>query len=137
MFGKTLIKMLEKVTKIWMKSLYVDDLRLVVNLFSNLRWNKDKKEFEACENVSADNIEALTKYCAGEIKHAMESVNPDLKFEMELEADFDDNTLPTLDTRRLCFGVLVLKSKIHMFLRSAIHNTTNSWSFLIKFVKSF
>ena len=65
MFGKTLIKMLEKVTKIWMKSLYVDDLRLVVNLFRNLRWNKDRKEFEACENVSADNIEALTKYCAG------------------------------------------------------------------------
>ena len=28
----------------------------------------------------------------------MESINPDLKFEMELEEDFPDQKLPTLDT---------------------------------------
>ena len=49
----------------------------------------------------------------------------------------EPNLMLGLLSRRLCFGVLVLKSKIHMFLRSAIHSTTHSWSFLIKFVKSF
>ena len=32
------------------------------------------------------------------MKHAMESVNPDLKFEIELEEDFPEGKLPTLDT---------------------------------------
>ena len=40
-------------------------------------------------------------------------------------------------SRSVWIWVSVLKSKIHMLLRSAIHSTTHPWSFLIKFVKSF
>ena len=99
MFGKQLISQLEKVTKVWMKSAYCDDIRFVINLFKNLRFNQDTKQFEAFDNDSVeDTIEALTEYCAGEIRIMMETINPDLKFEMELESHFPDKKLPTLDT---------------------------------------
>ena len=45
MFGKQFISKLEKVTKVWMNSAYVDDIRFVINLFKNLRFNQETKQW--------------------------------------------------------------------------------------------
>ena len=62
-------------------------------------WCHEKKSFEAFDNedIPEDDIDSLTKFCSEQLKCAMESINPDLKFEMELEQDFSDHKLPTLD----------------------------------------
>ena len=79
-----------------MKSHHVDDIRKVVTLFNNLRWDEVSKAFKTIENddmVLDENI----KYCANEIRKAMETINPDLKFTLELEQDLSNKKLPTLD----------------------------------------
>ena len=62
-------------------------------------WCHEKKSFEAFDNeeIPEDDIDSLTKFCSEQLKCAIESINPDLKFEMELEQDFYDHKLPTLD----------------------------------------
>ena len=40
---------------------------------------------------------STTRRSATILQAVMDSINPDLKFEMELEEDFPDNKLPTLD----------------------------------------
>ena len=98
-FGKKLTDILDKANiKTWLKSAYVDDIRLIISLFNNLKWNTNTKTFETLENALDCDHEGLTDYCAEEIRKAMESINPDLKFTIELEKDFQDKKLPTLDT---------------------------------------
>ena len=101
-------KILEQANiKIWLKSHYVDDIRKAVTLFSNLRWDEASKAFKTVSSDEMDTNENI-KYCANEIRKAMESINPDLKFTIELEQDFSDNKLPTLD--------LSMWLKVAMFL---------------------
>ena len=67
--------------------------------FSMKFWvGKDTCKFEHLEKSLDLNKDDLAKYCAEEIRLAMESVNPDLKFTVELEQDFQNKKLPTLDT---------------------------------------
>ena len=88
--------------KCWLASSYVDDVRLILTLLKrNTKWSEEEKRFltlEADEVITElDNI-SDTRHTANEIQKAMESINPDLKFVMELEEDFPNNKLPTLDT---------------------------------------
>ena len=39
-----------------------------------------------------------TRHTALEMKKMMDQINPDLQFDLELEEDFEDMRLPTLDT---------------------------------------
>ena len=39
-----------------------------------------------------------TRHTALEMKKMMDQINPDLQFDLELEEDFEDMKLPTLDT---------------------------------------
>ena len=87
--------------KIWMKALYVDDMRKAISsLEKGRRWVEKSQSFEFKDDwKNEDDIkgESSTRRTANEMKKAMESINGDLKFEMELEEDFEDNKLPTLD----------------------------------------
>ena len=97
--GKEVTDMLQSADiKVWSKSGYVDDLRWYLNLFSDKKWNADTRKFEQLDKSLELNHDELTKYCAEEIRQALESVNPDLKFTVELEQDFVNKQLPTLDT---------------------------------------
>ena len=64
-----------------------------VNLFN--QWDEATKKFIM---IDANDTSALSKYCYGELRKCLESLNPDLKYVMELESDFNGK-LPTLDTR--------------------------------------
>ena len=98
-FGKKLTSILDKAEiKTYLRSAYVDDIRLIIKLFRNLKWNDDTKSFDILETDVQNDLEKLTVYCAEELRKAMESINPDLRFTIELEADFHDKKLPTLDT---------------------------------------
>ena len=45
-FGKKLTNILDKANiKTWLKSAYVDDIRLIISLFRNLGWNNNTKTF--------------------------------------------------------------------------------------------
>ena len=96
---KLMRKLTEAEIKTWMKSNYVDDGRLVINLFTDLKWNNDSKKFVPVDkpDVDTDDLTAITRYCSGEIKKCLDSLNPDLTYVMELESDFNGK-LPTLDT---------------------------------------
>ena len=86
--------------KCWLDSSYVDDIRLVLSLMKrNTKWCEVEKRFLKSEikGETEENI-SDTRYTANELQKAMESINPDLKFVMELEEDFHNNKLPTLDT---------------------------------------
>ena len=54
-----------------------------------------------------------TRHTALEMKKMMDQINPDLKFDLELEEDFDDMKLPTLDTAILMGRTEDLKVKIN------------------------
>ena len=84
--------------KTWLKSAYVDDVRFVINLLRmNQKWDDTSKSFIETQ-TKIDEISPI-RHSANEMKLAMESINPDLKFVMELEEDFkEDHKLPTLDT---------------------------------------
>ena len=84
--------------KTWLKSAYVDDVRFVINLLRmNQRWDDTSKSFIETQ-TKIDEIGPI-RHSANEMKLAIESINPDLKFVMELEEDFkEDHKLPTLDT---------------------------------------
>ena len=54
--------------KTWLKSHYVDDIRKVVTLFNNLRWDEVSKAFKTIENDDMD-LDENIKYCANEIRN--------------------------------------------------------------------
>ena len=100
-WGKKLTKiMTEADIKIWMKSSYVDDIRLLINLLKNLKWDNEAKKFVKNEEEDSEkrSLDEEIKYSAEELRKCMESINSDLKFTMELEQHFSDKKLPTLDT---------------------------------------
>ena len=73
----------------------------LISLFTSLKWDPHTKAFVSCEPVmDGSDIDALTVYCAEELRKCMDSISPDLRFEMELEQHFPSNgfKLPTLDT---------------------------------------
>ena len=54
--------MTEADIKIWMKCSYVDDIRLLINLLKNLKWDNEAKKFvkneeEDSEKRSLDDID--------------------------------------------------------------------------------
>ena len=59
----------------------------------------------------------------------MDSINPDLKFEMELEEDFPDNKLPTLDCR---VWQETSEDKPPQFNFSFFEKTMNSWFVILE-----
>ena len=102
-WGKNLQKILrEAEVKIWMDSLYVDDYRtLITALRPGLRWDQEKGKLQFREEWRDEDLKSeisTTRRSATVLKAAMESINPDIKFEIELEEDFPDKKLPTLDT---------------------------------------
>ena len=103
-WGKKLRNILSDAeVKIWMDSLYVDDFRaLITALRPGLRWEPKTKKLEFREEWKEEDLKSemsATRRSATVLQAAMDSINPDLKFEMELEEDFPDNKLPTLDCR--------------------------------------
>ena len=101
-WGEKLAKILEKEDiKILLKALYVDDIRtLTTALKKGKRWNEREKKFEFREDWrQEDEIagESTTKRMAREIKKVMDSIYPNLSFEMETAEDFRNERLPTLD----------------------------------------
>ena len=100
-WGKKVTKiMTEAGVKIWLKSSYVDDIRFLINLLKNLKWDSEARKFvKNEEEVSTErSLDEEIKYSAEELRKCMESINSDLKFTTELEQHFSDKKLPTLDT---------------------------------------
>ena len=102
-WGKKLRNILSEANvKIWMDSIYVDDYRsLLTALMPGLRWEPSSKRLEYRDEWRDEDLRSgmsTTWRTATVLKEVMESINPDLKFEMELEEDFPDQKLPTLDT---------------------------------------
>ena len=87
---------------LYMKALYVDDKRSVMPAIEKgTRWVEKSGSFEQGDDwlkEDLDSGESSTRRTAKEMKKLMDSINPDLKFEIELEEDFEENKLPTLDT---------------------------------------
>ena len=83
--------------------MYVDDYRALMSaLRPGLRWEPDSKKLEFREDWREEDLRSevsTTRRSATVLQAVMDSINPDLKFEMELEEDFPDNKLPTLDCR--------------------------------------
>ena len=103
-WGKKLRNILrEAEIKIWMDSAYVDDYRSLLSaLRPGLRWEPSSKKLEFREDWREEDLKSevsTTRRSATVLQAVMDSINPDLKFEMELEEDFPDNKLPTLDCR--------------------------------------
>ena len=104
-WGKNLRRILtEADIKIWMDSIYVDDFRaLLAALRPGLRWEPQSKRLEYRDEWRDEDLKSemsTTRRSATVLKEVMESINPDIKFVMELEEDFPDLKLPTLDTIR-------------------------------------
>ena len=75
------------------------------------------------ENVST------TRRSATVLKAVMDSINPDLTFEMELEEDFPGNKLPTLDCR---VWLETSEDKPPQFNFSFFEKTMNSWFVILE-----
>ena len=86
----------------YLKAVYVDDKRsLMPAIKKGTRWVDKQKSFEFREDWFKEDTEleeSSTRRTANEIRKAMDSINPDLKFEIEIEEDFPREKLPTLDT---------------------------------------
>ena len=83
--------------KIYLASFYVDDIRLLVSTIRrDQQWNEDTGCLETHQQKDEDIT--VIKHTAQELKKMMDRINPDLRFELELEEDFEDLKLPTLDT---------------------------------------
>ena len=86
----------------YLKAVYVDDKRsLLPAIKKGTRWVDKKKSFEFREDWRKEDAElgeSSTRRTANEMRKAMDSINPDLNFEIELEEDFPGQKLPTLDT---------------------------------------
>ena len=61
-WSRKLIRIIETSgLKTWMKSAYCDDVRLIISLFTSLKWDPDTKAFVSCEPVmDGSDIDALT-----------------------------------------------------------------------------
>ena len=81
----------------YLASAYVDDIRFLVSTIRrDQRWNTETNRLEAGQGTDEDISE--TRHTALEMKKMMDQINPDLQFDLELEEDFEDMKLPTLDT---------------------------------------
>ena len=88
--------------RLYMKALYVDDKRsLMPAIEKGTRWVEKSGRFEQRDDWCQEDVhsgESSSRRTAKEMKKLMDSINPDLVFEIELEEDFEGNKLPTLDT---------------------------------------
>ena len=80
-----------------MDSIYVDDYRsLLTALMLGLRLEPSSKRLEYQDEWRDEDLRSgmsTTWRTATVLKEVMESINPNLKFEMELEEDFPDQKL--------------------------------------------
>ena len=90
--------------KIFLMKVYVDDGRQVSTKFSkgmtfskehgNLTWNKEAEMEDVRKEEEGEKKNAfMARVCLD----AMNSINPDLTFTAEVEEEFDNKRLPTLD----------------------------------------
>ena len=104
-WGERYMEILDKANIVTtLLKIYVDDVRQVSTLMRRgLRYNAKEEEWAWSEEAEKEDEE---KEKEGESKHArmarilqpaMNGINPDLVFTTELEEDFEDNRLPTLD----------------------------------------
>ena len=81
---------------------YVDDGRQITDKMKlGTRFNQDERKFEITEEWRLEdekNGESHHKRMSRECLKAMNSINPDLKFTVEIPEDFIDGRIPTLDT---------------------------------------
>ena len=90
--------------RIWLKAAYVDDVRNGTSVLGKgKRWNNTEKvfeyrsEWEEEDEKAAAEGESNTKRMAKVMNKVMDSITPNLKFEMEIAEDFEGKVLPTLD----------------------------------------
>ena len=91
--------------KIWLSAIYVDDVRMIISaLEKGKRWQEKEKRFTYKVDWEKEDNEKEkkgeeddTKRTAREMRKAMDSVFQNIKFETELEQDFEEKKLPTLD----------------------------------------
>ena len=81
---------------------YVDDGRQITSKMKlGTRFNQDEKKFEITDEWRLEDEktgESHHKRMSRECLKAMNSINPDLKFTVEIPEDFIDGRIPTLDT---------------------------------------
>ena len=84
--------------KEYLRGLYVDDGRKVVDLLSlGTRLTRGEKLFEYRDEWQQEDLENnLNRRDVTEVREAMNSINPDLVFTTETELDFDNGRLQTL-----------------------------------------
>ena len=87
--------------KRYLEALYVDDLRFVLSsLPPGWRWSQDDKMFifkDDWKKEDLDSSESSTRRTSREICKAMNSIYSNLDFTVEIEEDFENARLPTLD----------------------------------------
>ena len=80
---------------------YVDDLRFWLDKLrlgskivgGKLEWTKEWEEADQASNVTKKTLTASV------VKEIMNTISPDIKMTVELEEDFSQGYLPTLDTQ--------------------------------------
>ena len=78
---------------------YIDDIRLVMRPIKlGWRWNGKSMEFKETWKKEEE-VMTRTAKTSSVLKEIMNSIFPNLNFTMETHEDFQDSTLPTLDTR--------------------------------------
>ena len=84
-----------------LEALYVDDIRFVLSsLPLGWRWSQEDKQFIFKEEWKKDDIisnDSSTRRTSREICKAMNSIYSNLQFTVEIEEDFENSRLPTLD----------------------------------------
>ena len=105
---------------------YVDDIRQICSLLRmGTRFKIETKQFEWKEDWEKEDQELneggesrdarMARICLP----AMESINPDLKFTTEIQSDFQDNKIPTLDFK----GWLLKNGHLmHTYFEKAMKN---------------
>ena len=101
-WGRSMTKiMLDAGLKIWLRASYVDDVRTGTSVLAKgKRWLEKEKRFEFREEWKDEDEElgeSDTRRMSTQMRKAMDSIFPNLKFEMEIEEDFVGKVLPTLD----------------------------------------
>ena len=91
----------ENKIKVWLAAFYVDDVRLLTSVVDKgVRWHTKEKKFlkkdDWLEEDEKDNI-SDERRTAREMRKAMNSIFSNIQFTMEIQEDFHDNRLPTLD----------------------------------------
>ena len=86
-WSNKLIRIIENFgLKAWMKSAYCEDVCSYqpVHQPASLKWDPETKVLVSCEPVlDGSDIDALSVFCAEELRKCMDSISPDLLFEME------------------------------------------------------